>query len=53
MRSKHKLVRVDPYMQDKPQIVYMDATGKVLGEVYVLPLWQVNEGLINQKKRAR
>lgn len=44
---------VDPIMQDVPWEIICDDSGKVLGEVYLLPLRQLNDGLIRKKvKRA-
>lgn len=54
MRRKDNHQRIDPYMQDVPYDIIRNDEGKVLAEVFTLPLIQVNEGMLKRKKdRAR
>jgi len=43
--------RIDPYMQDVPYEIYRDTQGKNIGELFTLPTVQLNDGLVNKRKK--
>ena|GEM_PF-6247415 len=51
MRKQRK--RIDPIMQDVPYDIVFSDKGKVLAEVFTLPLWQLNDGMVNNPKKKR